>query len=128
MYRRQTGAMRTRPALLILLLPLTGCIEPTGALLGANIGSVAVAGRGVGDIVISAATGQDCSIVHWEKHKAYCTAIQPPPEPPPFCTRSLGRVECWLNPEAFPNLPTAIADGPRVLTPEQDARRLRPWP
>ena len=28
--------MRISPALLALLLPLTGCIEPTGALLGAK--------------------------------------------------------------------------------------------
>ena len=120
--------MRASPALLLLLLNLTACVEPSGALLGANVASVAVFGRGVGDIVVSAASGQDCSVVHWEQHKSYCAAIPPPPEPPPFCTRSLGRVECWLNPEAFSNLPTPIADGPRVLTPEQDARRLRPWP
>ena len=112
----------------VLLLSVSGCIEPTGALLGANVASVAVFGRGVGDIFISAASGRDCSIVRLEQGKPYCAPVEAPPGPQMFCSRSLGRVECWANPEAFgDNRPRGVADA-RGLTPEQDANRTRRWP
>ncbi len=120
--------MRWFPALPVLLLPLAGCVEPTGALIGANAASVVVFGRGVGDLLVSAIAGQNCSIVRLDQGKSYCRPIEPPPDPAPFCTRSLGGVECWRNPEALPGGATPVADGPRALTPEQDARRLHPWP
>ncbi len=111
-----------------LCLALAGCaVEPTGALVGANVASVIVFGRGVGDALVSVASGRDCSIVRLEQGKTYCRAVEPVPEPPPYCTRSLGRVECWLNPEALLNPPRQVADGPLGLTAEQEARRVRGW-
>ena len=132
MFCRHHRGMRWSPAvapvLALVLLTLPGCVEPTGALIGANAASVVVFGRGVGDLLVSAVQGQDCSIVRLEQGKSYCRPRDPPLAPPPFCTRSLGRIECWQNPEALPNHPAQVADGPRALTPEQDARRQHPWP
>ncbi|MBC7634521.1 MAG: hypothetical protein H7251_02855 [Acetobacteraceae bacterium] len=112
-----------------LCLLLSGCMaEPTGALVGANVASVIVFGRGIGDILISAGSGQDCSIVRLDQGKSYCRPVEPAPEPPPYCTKSLGGIDCWLNPEALLNPPRQVADGPRALTAEQEARRTRVWP
>lgn len=50
------------------------------------------------------------------------------PEPPPYCTRSLGVVDCWADPDTLPNRPPQVADGPAGLTPAQEANRTRGWP
>lgn len=50
--------------------------------------------------------------------------VEPPPAPPAFCTRSLGVVDCWANPEALNSPPPrGVADGPRTLTPAQEINR-----
>jgi hypothetical protein len=53
---------------------------------------------------------------------------EPPPPLPKFCTRSLGVVDCWADPTALSNQPHEVADGPRVLTPLQEADRTKRWP
>jgi len=63
-----------------------------------------------------------------EQGKSYCRPIEPPPEAPPYCTRSLGVVDCWRDPAALPDRPPEVSAGPRVLTPEQEANRTRRWP
>jgi hypothetical protein len=118
-----------RPLLLpLLLLPLAGCAEPTGAFAAANAASVAVFQRAIPDLVVSAVTGKDCSVVRLDQGKPYCAAQPPPPSAPPYCTRSLGVVDCWLNPQQLPGPPPEAADGPRTLTPAQEANRTRKWP
>lgn len=108
--------------LLLLLLP--GC-EPLAVGAAVTAGSVAVIGRTPVDAVVSAATGRDCSVVRLDRGQDYCKAEEAPPAPPPFCTRSLGRVDCWTAP-----LPgrRGVADGPAVLTEAQEANRTRRWP
>lgn len=56
----------------------------------------------------------------------FCAAVAPPPQP--YCTRTLGRVECWANPEALPGPPPEVADGARALTAAQRADCHRRWP
>lgn len=68
-------------------------------------------------------TGIDCSMVRLQQGRPYCNVHEPPPAPPPFCTRSLGSVDCWANPQALNGSHTEVADGPRTLTEEQE--RLR---
>jgi hypothetical protein len=80
------------------------------------------------DAVYSAITGKDCSIVRMEQGKSYCRPVEPPPDAPPYCTRSLGVVDCWRDPASLPNRPPEVADGPHVLTPAQEANRTRRWP
>ncbi len=117
-----------RSLLLLLLLP--GCaypLEPTGALAAVNAASVVVFGRGVVDIGVSAISGRDCSIVRLDRGQTYCTAHDPPGDTGPFCTRSLGVVDCWSNPEALPPGTRNVADAKRPSA-EQDAYRRASWP
>jgi len=123
------------PLLVPLLLPivLTDCatIPPMiGAELvgAATVGSVAAVGRTPVDAAYSLVTGKDCSLVHLDQGKSYCRRTEPKPDAPPYCTRSLGVVDCWLDPAAVPNLGPSVADGPRSLTPVQETNRTRSWP
>lgn len=119
-----------RSMLLMLLIGLSGCahwVEPTGALAVAEVASVVVFGRGIVDIGVSAISGRDCSIVRLDRGLTYCAARDPPPDPGPFCTRSLGVVDCWSNPEALPGLQREVADGP-APSAAQDRYRRAPWP
>jgi hypothetical protein len=119
--------------LLVLVLP--GCApwtQPYSTFAGiaaVNTASVAVFGRAVPDLVYSGITGNNCSVVRLEQGKSYCKPMEPPPAPPPFCTHSLGTVDCWINPEALNGpAPHGVADGPRALTPEQETNRTARWP
>jgi hypothetical protein len=117
----------------LLLLALSGCgvplWQPVGAFAAAEMGSVMVFGRGMGDLVYSGITGRDCSIVRLEQGKTYCKPTEPSPTVPPLCTRSLGIVDCWSNPAALNGpAPRGLADGPRTLTPAQEADRTARWP
>lgn len=118
--------MRPLPPVL-LLLALTACAEPTGAFTAANAASVVVFGRAIPDLVVSATSGRDCSVVRLDQGKSYCRPLEELPMPQPYCTRSLAVVDCWLNPEELPGPPPNVADGPRTLTPEQEANRTRSW-
>jgi hypothetical protein len=118
--------------LLLSLLPLAGCdvIDNLSATVGvaANVGSVAAIQRTPMDAVYSLWTARDCSVVRLDQGKTYCRPVEPKPEPPPFCTRTLGAVDCWQNPATVPGHPRGLADGPSVLTPAQEADRVRSWP
>ena len=119
-----------RAILLTLLIGLSGCAhwaDPTGALIAADIASVVVFGRGIADIGVSAISGRDCSIVRLDRGLTYCAARDQGYDPGPFCTRSLGIVDCWSNPEALPGPQREVADGP-ATTAAQDRYRRAPWP
>ncbi len=123
------------PLLALLLLPLVlaGCETVTpmvGAELAgaATVGSVAAIGRTPVDAAYSLVTGKDCSLVRLDQGKTYCRPTEPKPEAPPYCTRSLGVVDCWKDPAAMPNLGPNVADGPHTLTPAQETNRTRSWP
>lgn len=75
---------------------LLGCSSaaPVAALAAAEGATVAVFGRGIVDVVVSAISGRDCSVVRLEQGKTYCDPIDPP-RTEPYCTRSLGAVDCW---------------------------------
>ena len=116
--------------LLTLLIGLAGCAHwatPVGALAAVEVASVVVFGRGVADLAISGISGRDCSIVRLDRGLSYCAPQDRPPDPGPFCTRSLGVVDCWSNPEALPGLPHEVADGPAPSAAQERYRRA-PWP
>ena len=117
---------------LVSLLFLSGCGLSTNLLatvvVGANVGSVATIQRTPTDAVYSLVTGRDCSLVRLDQGKSYCRPVEPPPEPPAFCTRSLGTVNCWQDANSLPGHPRGVADGPSGLTLEQEANRVRTWP
>lgn len=120
----------TRAALLLLLL--TGCgATPAQVGFGAvavGAGSIAAIGRTPVDAAVSVVSGRDCSIVHWDQGKSYCKPDEPKPDVPPYCTRSLGVVDCWADPASVPNRAPEVADGPRALTPVQEKDRTKGWP
>jgi hypothetical protein len=118
--------------LLLGFLPLAGCgwsdnLIATAAV-GTTTGSVAAIQRTPLDAVYSWWTGRDCSLVRLDQGKTYCRPVEPPPEPPVFCTRSLGSVNCWQDPGGVPGSPRGVADGPAGLTAGQEADRVRTWP
>ena len=115
-----------------VLLLLAGCgatpeqLATVGVAVG--VGSIAVIQRSPLDALYSAVTGKDCSIVRLEQGKTYCRPVEPPPEPLPYCTRSLGLADCWRDPASLPDHPRDLGDVPHPLTPEQEANRTRRWP
>jgi hypothetical protein len=113
-------------------LGLTGCgMTDTAAVVlgtGPMVASVSTIQRTPFDALYSLVTGRDCSVVRLDQGKTYCRPVEPEPEPPVFCTRSLGSVDCWKDPETVPGHPRGVAEGPTRLTPEQEADRLRTWP
>src|SRR3954452_11552551 len=117
--------------LLFLLLGVlggcTGWAEPTGALAAADVASVIVFGRGILDIGVSAASGKDCSIVRLDRGQTYCAPPEGPDRLGPYCTRSLGTVDCWANPGLLPARQREVADGPGP-TPDQLRYRAARWP
>jgi hypothetical protein len=118
--------------LLLSLLPLAGCgwtdnlVAVAG--VGANVGSIAAIQRTPMDAVYSLWTGRDCSVVRLDRGTTYCRPVEPKPEPPVYCTRSLGTVNCWQDPDTVPGHPQGVADGPATLTPAQEESRVRTWP
>ena len=102
--------------------------EPWAALGAADLVSVVVLGRSPGDVGVSAITGRDCSVVRLDRGQTYCTPRNQPPPPEPFCTRSLGVVDCWANPEALLPAPQRpVGDSP-LPNAAQDRYRRAPWP
>jgi hypothetical protein len=93
-----------------LLLPGCAALAPWAA---AEAASVMVFDRAIGDVLVSAVTGRDCSVVRLDRGEPYCRPEEPPPVPPPVCTRSLGAVDCWraAPPHAWPPY-RGVADGP----------------
>lgn len=111
---------------------LCGCVTPDflpAIVVGSTtIASVAVIGRSPVDALYSLVSGKDCSVVRLDEGKSYCRPVDLPPQPPAFCTRTLGSVNCWADPAVLPDHPTPVADGAAALTPAQEQYRLRTWP
>src|SRR5215210_7676918 len=121
--------MRRAPLPLLLLLLLAAC-DPAGAgvATAVGLGSVAAIGRTPVDAVVSLAKGRDCSVVRLDRGQSYCRPEEAPPAPPPYCTRSLGSVDCWREPPLAIPLPRGVADGPAALSSaQQEAHRTRRW-
>ena len=115
--------------LLLAACCLAGCVPETVLPLAAGLGAeVAIFHRTLPDLVYSGVTGRDCSMVRLDRGESYCRAVAPPVPPQPYCTRSLGMVDCWAHPELMANLPPQVAQGRSTPTPEQDRIRLARWP
>lgn len=125
-----TPAMTTLRVITLLAMAggTSGCLESLAMATGASVATVPLVGRTGPDIVVSAITGRDCSLVRLDAGRSYCAPQEPPPAPPLVCTRSLGTVDCWRNPEGLGAAYTEVADGARSLTPAQEAHRTRRWP
>lgn len=127
---RHSPPVRPPFLLLLVFLPwLAGCAdwgEPTGIAAGANLASVVVFQRSVPDILFSLISGRNCSVVRLDEGRTYCEAPWEP-RPQPFCTRSLGVVDCWADPARLPAPYHEVGDTPAPLPVQEEWRRAR-WP
>ncbi len=112
--------------MLPLTAPLGGCVA-AAAVAGAEGASVAVFGRGIADIGVSAITGRDCSIVRLDRGQSYCAARDHLPAPQTFCTRTLGTVQCWADPQALSASAHPLVDTPG-LNQDQIRQINARWP
>lgn len=105
----------SRLAVLVLPFALGGCWEaalgPAAAVGGA---SLIFTGKTPIDHVASLATGRDCSAVRLERYQPWCAPLPGPPASLPFCTRSLGAVDCWTRPPEFSGRQMADPPSPGV--------------
>lgn len=124
----RTGGLIGTAVLLTVALLLTGCETALGPLAAASVGSIVLIKRSPVDLMVSAVTGLDCSIVRLSANRSYCAPAEQPPAPPPYCTRSLAAVDCWTTPNPFGVYQREVADGPQGLTEEQESQRLARWP
>ena len=129
MVRASFTPFRLTPILMAALLGACAPWQtPVVAIAAADTASIMVFQRGLSDLFISGVSGRDCSVVRLDRGQTYCRPIEAPPDPPPYCTRSLGNVDCWASPILPTNPARGVADGPRALTPRQDANRTKSWP
>lgn len=113
-----------RAAATLALLALASCHGQRPPQPVADISAVAISGCTERDAAVSATVQMDCP-VRWWTGGTYCRPVEQPP--PHYCTRSLGRVDCWTKPNPFGYYQRGVADGPWRLTPEQDLNRMPPW-
>lgn len=109
---------RRRPVALaapvVALALLAGCEGgAVGPFAAANVVSLTATGRDVPGLVVSAVTGRDCSVAHLDRGEpSYCRRDPAPPRAAPYCTRSLGAVDCWTSPPPGMPPPRPVADTP----------------
>jgi hypothetical protein len=115
-----------RPGLLLLILLLPGCEAVLGPAVAVNAVSLMVTGRAVPDLLISGITGRDCSIAHLDGGERYCRpgAGDAAAVAQPFCTRSLGGVDCWDGPVPGLPPPRPVGDAAPAPAPESWPARL----
>ena len=71
---------------------------------GASVVSLMATKKTIADHMVSFATGEDCSIVAFERGDPYC--VDPndiPPTPIYHCYRTLGEISCYETEDPFQN-------------------------
>ena len=108
-------------------LPLGGCnVGPMLTISGSvTAGSLIVTGKTPEDHLAGWLTGMDCSSVRFEQRRPWCIPHGEPPGPPPFCTRSIGSIDCWTAPPAGAPLRGVADPGPFPEPPP--GLPGRPW-
>lgn len=95
---------------LLLLLPSCGLEAAAPPAAAAGAASLVLTGRTPVDHLVGWVRGAECSVVRLERREPY-RAQPTPPAPVPFCTRSLGAVDCWTAPGVVPG--RGVADPAR---------------
>lgn len=88
-------------AAIIGLLLLGGCESiwrPVTAIDGATI---IFTDKSLGDHLISAGSGKDCSTVRTEQGMTYCKEDEISLTPAVYCYRTLGDVDCFAKPDPY---------------------------
>ncbi|WP_376956741.1 hypothetical protein ABNQ39_08240 [Azospirillum sp. A26] len=100
-------------SLAITALALAGCTSPLGlAAAGADVVTLNATKKTIGDHIVSAATGRDCSILSFEKTGDYCPDKVEIDRSRVYCYRTLADVECHHIPDPYRNGNTALASPP----------------
>jgi hypothetical protein len=121
--------MRRIAAAGLLLALLPGCSGPVLVGVGAgNVASLALIQRTVPDAIVTLLTGEDCTIVNRDLGLPYCIPRPEPPAPAPYCTRSLGAVDCWEAPPLTVPPRPGLAQGRIALTPAQAQAQREVFP
>ncbi|HEV7369560.1 hypothetical protein [Arenibaculum sp.] len=106
------AAALIRPALLgALAMLVAGCGASELAVLAASTSVLVATDKTVTDHAVSLATGEDCSIVAYERDRTYCRPHPPALEvtsEPLYCYRTLADVECLATPDPHGGNPAAV--------------------
>ncbi|GLR78413.1 hypothetical protein HUE56_13880 [Azospirillum oryzae] len=123
----RTGSRRARLVLSLAISAwaLTGCTSPLGlAAAGADVVTLNATKKTIGDHIVSAATGRDCSILSFEKDGDYCPDKVEVDRSRLYCYRTLADVECHHIPDPYRNGNTALASPPPDI---RTLPRKRSW-
>ena len=95
------------------VMALAGCTSPLGlAAAGADVVTLNATKKTIGDHLVSAATGRDCSIISFEQSGDYCPDKVEVDRSRVYCYRTLADVECHHIPDPYRNGNTALASPP----------------
>ncbi|ANC93135.1 hypothetical protein A6A40_08615 [Azospirillum humicireducens] len=111
----RTAAMRRWLAIAVAAstMALAGCTSPLGlAAAGADVVTLNATRKTIGDHLVSAATGRDCSIISFEQSGDYCPDKVEIDRSRVYCYRTLADVECHHIPDPYRNGNTALASPP----------------
>jgi hypothetical protein len=111
----RTASMRGWLAIAVAgpVMALAGCTSPLGlAAAGADVVTLNATKKTIGDHVVSAATGRDCSIISFEQTGDYCPDKVEIDRSRVYCYRTLADVECHHIPDPYRNGNTALASPP----------------
>lgn len=105
--------------LALAVLPLGACGGPMMvASLGADLASVTSTKKTLGDHLVSAATGRDCSSVSFSETGHYCPEKVYVDRSRVYCYKTLADVDCHHIPDPHRNGHTALASPPPDIRPE----------
>ncbi len=105
--------------LVLAMLPLGGCgLGPkalTAASTALSLTTLQNTRKTIGDHVVSAATGRDCSILKLEATGEYCPETLVADRSNVYCYRTLADVDCHNLPDPYKNSHRALGSPPPVL-------------
>jgi len=123
----RTASMRGWLAIALAgpVMALAGCTSPLGlAAAGADVVTLNATKKTIGDHLVSAATGRDCSIISFEQTGDYCPDKVVIDRSRIYCYRTLADVDCHHIPDPYRNGNTALASPPPDI---RTVPRKRGW-
>ena len=115
------GKIRAIAVLLLTSLSLSGCVITPAVVAvagtGADLVSMTSTKKTLGDHVVSAATGRDCSSITFSETGHYCPEKVVVDRSRVYCYRTLADVECHHIPDPYKNGYTALASPPPDIKP-----------
>ena len=112
---------------MMAMLPLGGCVSGPMMAAGAAAtgGGLVATGKTPVDHVAGWVLGQDCSAVRLENRRPWCVPIPTAAAPVPYCTRTIGSVNCWTEPP--PGSPQRGVADPGPYPEPAAGLPPRPW-